>query len=214
MAGVIIAIGLYGKKLESNYSNPYAYKLNQLQAGIMVSAPTFGHFSDKYGRKPMLWIAVIMEIFAGLLSSFSPNVTIFIISRFLLAVGCYGRNLTGFLLAIECAGTKYRAVLGIAVQLGWAFGYITLPGIAYLTTKFRIILLCTTVPEILWMAWLWYIPESPRWQLTHGRFNEAEAAIKRALKLNGKSTEHFDEKIFMLRESVEKVMQIDSIGFV
>lgn len=65
-------------------------------------------------------------------------------------------------------------------------------------------MLCTTLPELLWIIWLWFIPESPRWQLTNGHFVQAERAIKHAAKMNGKSLDNFDEKIFQLRESIEK----------
>jgi MFS family permease len=180
--------------------------------GIVFSALIFGHCSDKYGRKPSLLVAVIIEILSGFLSALSPSVNIFIFSRFLLAFGCYGRNLTGFLLAIESVGTKYRAAMGIAVQLGWATGYCLLPLMAYLINNFRHLLLSTTIPEIAWLIWLYWIPESPRWLLTHDRNEEAKAIIIAAVKMNGLGVKGDDkdlvkdveEKFFALKENLDR----------
>lgn len=69
--------------------------------GMTLSALLCGHFSDKYGRLPVLWATIIMELIAGLSCAFSVSIVQFMISRFILAVGAYGRYLTGFMLGIE-----------------------------------------------------------------------------------------------------------------
>ena len=172
--------------------------------GIVFSALIFGHCSDKYGRKPCVIIAVIIEIISGIVSSVSPSMTIFTISRFFVAFGCYGRNLTAFLLAIECVGTKYRAIMGMAVQLGWATGYIMLPMMAYYIDNFRHLLLANALPEIIWLVWLFWIPESPRWLLTHDRNEEAEAIIIHAVAMNNLKTNDVKEKFKFLKENIDR----------
>ncbi|KAI1286803.1 Organic cation transporter protein [Halotydeus destructor] len=173
-------------------------------AAIIVSALLFGYLSDIYGRKVVLWIVLILEIVSGLACAFSPSILAFTVSRFFQGLGCYGRNLTAFLLAIECVGSKYRAEMGIAVQLGWAAGYVILPWMAFYVSNFRNLLILTTVPEVVWLAWLWFIPESPRWQLVNGRQEEAKAELLRALKLNGKPVHEFEAKFTELKASILK----------
>lgn len=63
--------------------------------GIVFSALIFGYCSDKFGRKPCVVVGVVIEITAGFMSAFANSITLFIATRFLLAFGCYGRNLTG-----------------------------------------------------------------------------------------------------------------------
>jgi MFS family permease len=171
--------------------------------GISISAIVFGYFSDKYGRKWTVVVAVVIEIAAGLLSAFSNSISLFIFARFLLAFGCYGRNLTAFLIGIEVVGPKYRAVIGIAYQLGWAFGYIALPGIAYLLKDFRHLLLATTVPEIIWLFWFMRLPESPRWLLTHNKLQEAEEIVMQAIHTNSRDATDVRTVFARMRQEVD-----------
>jgi MFS family permease len=172
--------------------------------GVVISALLFGYLSDQYGRIRVLYAGIALEIFGGLCSTYSPNVTCFAVSRLVLSIGCYGRNLTAFLIGIECVGPKYRAKIGIGYQLGWAFGYMLLPGLAYLCRDHELLFLCTTLPELLWLGWLWRIPESPKWLISHGRYNQAEEVLRDALKYNGKSAAQLKEHIEALRDQIER----------
>ncbi|XP_036906396.1 solute carrier family 22 member 5 isoform X3 [Sturnira hondurensis] len=49
----------------------------------------------------------------------------------------------------------------------------------------RMLLLALTVPGVLCALLWWFIPESPRWLISQGRFKEAEVIIRRAAKMNG-----------------------------
>lgn len=69
---------------------------------------------------------------------------------------------------IETSGPQHRASMGVICRLGWAVGCLLLPAIVFVFTHFRHVLLAFILPEILWLFWLWKIPESPRWQLAKG----------------------------------------------
>ena len=92
----------------------------------------------------------------------------------------------------------------MCVQMGWALGFCLLPGFAYLLPNFRHLLLATSIPEILWLFWLWKIPESPRWQITHRHIDKAEHQMRKAVRMNGLPLNDFGAQFEILRTNVEQ----------
>lgn len=58
--------------------------------GLTVSVPVFGVLSDRYGRKPMIIISIIISIAGNLFSLFAPNGDILALCRFLAGLGAGG----------------------------------------------------------------------------------------------------------------------------
>ncbi|XP_054158725.1 organic cation transporter protein-like [Oppia nitens] len=168
--------------------------------GYGMGAIIFGYLSGRFGRKPVLWIAIILEVLAGLSSALSVNIIHFSISRLVLGMAVNGRYLTSFILVTESIGHKYRATLGLCFHLGWALGYCLLPGIAYLLRNFREILLVTSLPEILWLVWLYWIPESPRWLITQSKWDRLEPVVKRAVRMNSLPISDFQYQFQTLKK--------------
>lgn len=67
--------------------------------GMLISVITFGHLGDKFGRRPIIFIGIVIELLAGFSCAFSVSIEHFIVSRFFLAVGQTGRWATGFVLS-------------------------------------------------------------------------------------------------------------------
>ncbi|RWS24126.1 organic cation transporter protein-like protein [Leptotrombidium deliense] len=175
------------------------------QFGYAVSALLFGYLSDKYGRLPIMKIAIILEIVSGFCQALSLSIEMFMISRFFLGLTAYGRYLTGYLLIMECVGCSYRAAISVVIEAGWVVGYLLLPGLAYALRNFRYMQITVSSLELISLIWLWQMPESPRWQLTNGHIDEAESAIKNAAVVNGKFTEEeIEQKIELLKEYVNR----------
>lgn len=101
-----------------------------------------------------------------------------------------------------------RPIVGMAIEFGWALGYIILPGVAYVLRDFRWLQLAITIPECVLLLWWRVLPESPRWQLTHGKYSEAEMAIRKAAKINRKSTEDINIKLNKLMQKAMAVCVI------
>ena len=85
-------------------------------------------------------------------------------------------------------------------EVGWGASLIALPIVNYYIRDFRHVQLMTFVYEILVMALIWTVPESPRWLLTHNRFDEASDVIRTVAKKNSDTHDDvIDAKLILLK---------------
>lgn len=83
-----------------------------------------------------------------------------------------------YLLAIELVGPKHRTLCTIVSNIAYSLGLVFLAGVVYLVRDWRQLALATTLPFIFFFFYWWLMPESPRWLLARGRFDEAEKILK------------------------------------
>ena len=57
---------------------------------ISISGLVFGPLSDRYGRKPVIMVALTLYVLASVSCALSPNIYFLIISRLFQAIGCAG----------------------------------------------------------------------------------------------------------------------------
>ena len=153
------------------------------QVGYAISGVAFGFISDNWGRTFSLKIAMVIEIIAGFIQAFTSSSTLWLINRIFLGASIYGRFLNFYVLIIEWVGPKVRAPAGILHEMGYSTGYVLLPIIFYFIPDYRIIQTSLTSTQVLaLLVVIFFIPESPRWQLTHNQFDKARKALVKALQ--------------------------------
>ena len=174
------------------------------QVGYAVSGFCLGIISDKFGRFFCAKLAISLEIIAGLGLAFAPNIYTYFIGRFLVGVAAYGRFLNGYVLLAEWVGPKIRGRIAALYEAGWVTGKMILPLIFYMIPDyFAVQLIVTTFEICVFIPYLLIVKESPRWQLTHGKFREAEQVLKKAAEERGKfSTEQIDKKFQSLKRNI------------
>ena len=80
---------------------------------------------------------------------------------------------------------KKRVIYGLSTLGCWAIGYVSTPGIVYLLPNWRIAFLAMSLPTLLFVFYLWVLPESPTWLIHKGRIEEAAAILEQvSLKNN------------------------------
>ncbi|XP_060551322.1 organic cation transporter protein-like [Ruditapes philippinarum] len=154
-------------------------------AGFLVGSIGFGFLSDRFGRKNTLHSSFMLVVMSGITIYWVKSVTLYIILRFLVGAACAGIFLTSYVIGMEMVGPSKRLWAGTLIHTFFAIGHVTLAGMAYFVRDWRNLELYAAIPNIVYLAYYWLIPESPRWLLANGRREEAECVLRKAAKING-----------------------------
>ncbi|CAL1275448.1 unnamed protein product [Larinioides sclopetarius] len=153
-------------------------------AGYFLSATVFVHLSDKFGRKPIIALCNTIALVSAITSLFSTSFLMFAVTRFFLAAGVTGLDNIIYVLMMEVVSPKYRAAYGVGNGFGWVLGIMCLPGVAWFFRHWIYMQITLTLPFIVLLSNWWFLPESPRWLLIHGKSEEAVKIITKAAKRN------------------------------
>jgi len=168
--------------------------------GVFVGCIVFGWASDKFGRRPTMLCAIVTQICSTIICAFSVNYIMFIFFRFLIAFSVSGVFECGFVLVTEICGLKFRMPFGILTQFPFGIGAALMPMIAYFVRSWSNLQLCISVPCVLLCSYYWMVPESPRWLVTKGRFDEALKILKGGAKMNKKTLPSDNEMLEMMEK--------------
>ncbi|XP_072517951.1 organic cation/carnitine transporter 2-like [Salminus brasiliensis] len=153
--------------------------------GVLCGSFFSGQISDRFGRKPVLFATMMVQTFFTLIQVFAPSWEVFSIIFFIVGLGQISNYVAAFVLGTELLSGSVRVFFSsLGVCLCFALGYMMLPLIAYLIRNWRILLVALSVPGLIYIPLWWFIPESPRWLISQGRVEEAEAILKNAAKKN------------------------------
>ena len=152
-----------------------------------ISSLSLSNMGDKFGKKPVLIVATLGSIIAGVLSSFTTQLWQLLCCR-AIAGTCVGLGIgPGIAYSAEIPTIKFSA-LGLTVGgLGWGIGTILSGGMAYLTIgplDWRGYLLSTTAICSVFLLVVLVIRESPRHDFEVEKVDEAQKTLEILAKLN------------------------------
>ncbi|KAF3521218.1 hypothetical protein DY000_02062391 [Brassica cretica] len=130
--------------------------------GAMVGAIASGQIAEYIGRKGSLMIAAIPNIIGWLCISFAEDTSFLYMGRLLEGFGVGIISYTVPVYIAEIAPQNMRGGLGSVNQLSVTIG-IMLAYLLGLFVPWRILAVLGTLPCIVLIPGLFFIPESPRW---------------------------------------------------
>ena len=157
-------------------------------AGAVLGALFFGWLTDRLGRKRLFFVTLAVYLVATATTALSWNLWSFALFRFFTGAGIGGEYTAINSTIQEVVPARYRgwtdlvingsfwvgAALGaagsvvlldphvLAPDLGWRFAF----------------LIGSVLGLVIFLMRLW-LPESPRWLMTHGRVEEAKTVLDR-----------------------------------
>ena len=211
------------------------FSLTKIQVGWSVSSlalmATFammvsGPVSDRIGRRPVLRIAALLFGISAIASAVAPNFTWLVLARMLGGLGVGAALIIAPMYIAEMAPPKSRGKLvsfnqlNIVIGISAAFfsNYLILTlgesggawadALHFGEWNWRWMLGVETLPAVLYLVALLFVPESPRWLAMQGRDDEARAILA---KVSGEA--QADADLRAVRESIEAEQELADLSF-
>lgn len=150
--------------------------------GLLVGALVMGQLADIFGRRRLLYLAYSLLLAVSLGSAFANSWQLFAVFRFFIGALVGSVMVVNFVLPLEFVTPSWRTFCGCVGF--WAVGLMTLAVWGYFITNWRYLVIGTSVSGVFMLFSWWFVPESPRWLLSKGRYDEAEAILKTVARYN------------------------------
>ena len=178
----------------------------------------FGHLTDRFGRKKLFMMTLLVYLVATVATAFSGSFLWFAVCRFFTGAGIGGEYAAINSAIDELIPARVRGTVDLIINgsfwLGTAFG--ALLSIVLLDTSifaadvgWRVAFGLGAVLGIAILLVRRYVPESPRWLFIHGRDEEAEALVS---QIERQVAEETGQELEEPRRTI-KVRQRRAIGF-
>lgn len=208
----IILMGMIMETLGLSYVMPAAQcdlELSQQQKGwlgaipfvaIILTSHMWGWLADTKGRKPIMLISMTISVILSALSSFSPNLIVFAVLRFLACVFVSGPSGVAYAYLGEFNSLRHRdrmvafgaAFVGIGTVALPCVSWIILPmefslpisflGINY--RPWRLLVVACAIPYAIAAACMLRAEESPKYLNAVGRPEECLEVVKKIYSRN------------------------------
>jgi MFS family permease len=153
--------------------------------GACVGALFFGWLTDRFGRKKLFMVTLVVYLFGTAMTALSFAPWWFFMCRFITGAGIGGEYAAINSAIDELIPAKHRGRIDLVINgtywAGAAFGaLLTVPILTQLPVSWgwRVAFGMGVVLGLVILLVRRHVPESPRWLFIHGRADEAEALVK------------------------------------
>ena len=153
-----------------------------------LGALVFGLLADRYGRRPILMIDIVLFSVLELASAFAPSLVVLMILRAAFGFAMGGEWGIGASLAMESIPPKARGLVSGILQEGYAFGYLlaaVVYGTLFQTIGWRGMFAVGVIPALLVLYIRRNVEESPVWEKVRAK-PRGEGGLLRSIRDNWK----------------------------
>lgn len=151
--------------------------------GAILSLPFVPYVNEWWGRRWAIFLGSVVMCIGAIVQGFSVNVAMYCFARGILGFGIPTCIVAGAALIGELGHPKERPILTSLFNVAYFVGQLTAAGICVGTNKivgnmsWRIPSYLQIVPSLMQMAFVFFLPDSPRWLVSRDRSEEAFAIL-------------------------------------
>lgn len=158
------------------------FAAGSLALGAIAGCVVAGKTADRLGRKPALLMAAGVFAVSSLLMAFSPGLFFFICARFLAGIGVGMASMLSPMYIAEISPARVRGRMVATNQLTIVIGILVTNLVNYAlrnngTDAWRLMFGLGAVPSALFLAGVWWLPESPHWLVQAGKSEKAARVL-------------------------------------
>ncbi len=156
--------------------------VSSLLVGAMVGAGFAGRPADTLGRRRVVLIAAVVFALGAIGAGLAPAVWVLILFRIVLGIAVGAASVMVPLYISEMSPTPVRGTLSSLFQLAITIGILLAYIINYAlagSEEWRIMLLLAVIPSVGLFIGIYFLPETPRWLVSHGFIERAKRVLRR-----------------------------------
>ena len=155
-----------------------------LALGCIVGCIIAGRIAERYGRRPGLMQAAFVFAVSSLVIAFSGNLTFFITLRFIAGIGVGMASMLCPMYIAEISPANVRGRNVAINQLTVVIGILITNLTNYLladsgSEAWRWMFGLGTVPAVIFLLGVLWLPESPRWLVKSGQDEKARGVLEK-----------------------------------
>lgn len=183
-------------------SHQQEWVVSSMMFGAAVGAIGSGWMNFRIGRKYSLMIGAVLFVIGSLGSALAPNTEFLVISRVLLGLAVGVASYTAPLYLSEIAPEKIRgsmiSMYQLMITIGILAAYLSDTAFSY-SGAWRWMLGVITIPALLLLIGVFFLPDSPRWLAARGNDEKARRVLEKLRDTSEQAKNELNE----IRESLK-----------
>ncbi len=174
--------------------------------GTIIGAVIIGKFSDKYGRRSVLFILALLYFVSAIGSGTAWDWSSFIFFRLIGGIAVGGASVVSPMYIAEISPAKLRgrlvAVAQLNIVLGMLLAYFSnyiINGLDLGAVEWRWMFGVEAIPAALFFVFLFTTPRSPRWLVANDLVDEAKEVLDKC----GTDSGNAEEEIVEIQKSLD-----------
>ncbi|HVA85460.1 MAG TPA: sugar porter family MFS transporter [Candidatus Saccharimonadales bacterium] len=174
--------------------------ISSVLLGSLLGAVIGGLLADRLGRRRLLIVTAVVFAMGAIGAAVAPGTVWLVTARVVAGAAIGAASFVAPLYISEIAPVAIRGKLVSINQVALTSGIVISYGVDYAfagSQAWRWMFALALIPAAAFAAGLLFIPESPRWLIARGHFDQARAVLNRI-----RSPEQVDTELTEIRQSV------------